>query len=220
MKACKVPHRFIPSLEPDRPLVLCDADEVLLQFMGSFERHLHKQGYLVSLKAFRLAGNIRHRASGNIASQQEVERLLAAFFDEQVDDIPAVDGAVSALQSLAARAQILIISNVPAHVEARRQKALEKLGMHFPLLSNKGPKGPVVCQFYAAMRAPVFFIDDLPPHHKSVAELAPDVYRVHFIADPRLAALIDKADHADFRVDTWPEAAAHLHARLDMAGCQ
>ena len=54
--------------------------------------------------------------------------------------------------------------------------------------------------------APVFFLDDIPHNIDSVAECAPHVHRIHFIADPRLAGLIGAAKGASARIDAWHEA--------------
>ncbi len=205
-----MPQRFIPELDPDRPLILSDADEVLLQFIYSFETFLKCEGYDISMTEFRLAGNIRKRGNPEASTQKEVSDLLGMFFDTETENIPPVPGACDALKRLNEQAQILIISNVPKRVESRRRKALKDLGMAFPVLANSGAKGPAIAEIQAHMRAPVLFIDDLPPHHQSVAKAAPDVHRLHFIADPRLALLIGKAEHAHARIDTWPEATDYI----------
>ena len=66
--------------------------------------------------------------------------------------------------------------------------------------------------------APVFFLDDIPHNLASVAEAAPEVIRMHFIADPRLAALIPPASDCHFAGSSWPEARRFIEARLDAAG--
>ena len=58
------------------------------------------------------------------------------------------------------------------------------------------------------------FIDDLPPHHGSVAKHAPEVHRLHMIADPELRGLIPAAPDAHVRIDDWPAAHAHIRQLL------
>jgi hypothetical protein len=79
--------------------------------------------------------------------------------------------------------------------------------MEYPVMAGSGPKGNVILPLIADMRAPVVFIDDLPPHHASVASETPHVQRLHFVADTRLASLVPPSPHAHARIDTWPEAA-------------
>jgi hypothetical protein len=60
----------------------------------------------------------------------------------------------------------------------------------------------------------VVFIDDLAVHHESVAKHAPGVWRLHMIAEPRLAAHTPPARHAHVRIDDWAEATPWILARL------
>ena len=58
------------------------------------------------------------------------------------------------------------------------------------------------------------FIDDLPPHHGSVKRAAPDVFRLHMVADARLHGLIPAAPDADARIDDWATALPVLQTAL------
>jgi hypothetical protein len=61
---------------------------------------------------------------------------------------------------------------------------------------------------------PVFFLDDIPHNINSVAEDAPDVHCIHFIADPRLQKLIGKADGATKRIDIWAEVHDYIAGQI------
>ena len=50
------------------------------------------------------------------------------------------------------------------------------------------------------------FVDDLGHQHQSVAEHAPEVFRLHMIGEPRIARTMPKAKHAHERIDHWPVA--------------
>ena len=84
-----------------------------------------------------------------------------------------------------------------------------------PLVANSGPKGPVVKALARRAGKPVFFMDDVPMHHASVAELTPEVFRIHFVGDERLKPLMPSTPHAHFRADNWTEAQAFITARLE-----
>ena len=58
------------------------------------------------------------------------------------------------------------------------------------------------------------FVDDLPVHHASVAKHAPEVYRLHMVAEPRLAPAVPAAEHAHARIDDWPTATGWILERL------
>ena len=58
------------------------------------------------------------------------------------------------------------------------------------------------------------FVDDLPVHHASVAKHAPEVHRLHMVAEPRLAPAVPVAEHAHIRIDDWPTAVTWVLERL------
>ena len=59
------------------------------------------------------------------------------------------------------------------------------------------------------------FVDDLAVHHESVAKHAPEVWRLHMIAEPRLAAPTPPAPHAQARIDDWKTALGWILDRFD-----
>jgi hypothetical protein len=59
------------------------------------------------------------------------------------------------------------------------------------------------------------FVDDLPVHHESVAKHAPGVWRLHMVAEPRIAAITPPAPHANARIDGWNEALPWILERLN-----
>lgn len=202
------------KLTNDRPVLVVDADEVLLRFVEHLEHFFQQQGFELRLKSFQLTGNIYDTATNQVASPKVVKDLIAAFFDQRVDTVPAVDGAADALRSLSRHYQIAVLTNVPHHCRDRRERALHDLGFEYPVISNAGEKGPAVHMLQSAARQPGVFVDDLPPQIASVASHAPSVHRIHFVADPRLAQMIDKAPDAHVRIDDWDLLRHHLQRNL------
>lgn len=200
------------NLDKNRPLLLLDADEVLLQFVAHLEEFLLTTGHELLLKSFQLSGNIYHQKSGAAAKPETVKNLIAQYFEDCVHNSPAVDGAADALARLSDHYQIAVLSNVPKSCRTRREENLAAQGMPYPVISNKGEKGPFALELTRDLSAQAVFVDDLPPQLKSVREHAPDVHLVHFIADPRLAKMIGKAPHADVRHDDWASLERHLMA--------
>lgn len=200
-----------------RPLIISDADEVLVQFMPAFERYADERGLLFSLDSFALVGNIRHRDSAKVLDKQAVSQLIDDFFEERVEHCEPVEGAAQTLALLARDADIVILTNIPDAQRERRERALASHGMPYRVYTNKGPKGPPVKALIEGRSGPVVFIDDLPPHHQSVAQTVSQVHRLHMIADARLQVLIPRADHAHARIDSWPEALPWLRSVLQLA---
>ena len=206
------------SIDTNLPLVISDADEVLLIFMERFEIFLNRQGYFFDWSSFKLTGNIYHKPDNHQLSQEEVFSLLDEFFEKETQSLDAVPGAIEALDLLSSRAQIVILSNVPIAYRDERKRCLSDHGMNYPLIVNSGPKGPAVQALSVAVRAPVFFIDDSPNNLKSVANVADYVRRIHFIHDARLAKLVGPAPDSHHRTDSWLKARAAIEEELSAAG--
>jgi hypothetical protein len=200
-----------------RPLLICDADEVLVQFAAPLEDYLREQGLELRWDSPAIHGNVRERATGEVIAHERITPLIDSFFADRVEACPAVPGAVDALATLARGADIIILSNVPAAQRERRAAALMALGMPYPVMANAGLKGDAVRTLAQDRQHPVAFVDDLPHHHKAVAEAAPQVHRLHLIADVRLRSLIPAARHAHARIDSWDDAAVHLLGVLGLA---
>lgn len=206
---------MLTKIDRQRPLLLVDADEVLLRFVERLEAYFLSEGFELRLDSFQLSGNTYHMESGEKADPTQMKQLMGGFFHACVDDMQAVDGAADALMDLSEHFQIAVLSNVPSSCRERREQNLHALGLAYPVIANKGNKGPAVQQLAQATDKMTVFIDDLPPQHSSVAEHAPDCHRIHFIADPRLAKMIGKAPDAHVRLDTWPDVAVHLMKTLE-----
>lgn len=191
------------ALTPGRPLVISDADEVIVHFAGPLESYLKARGYHVDFKDYRLQGSIRRAADGTVLPLAEIIPLVDAFFADEVENQPPVTGAIDALNQLGERAQVVVLTNLPDDFRARRARAFGRHGLHAPVIANTGLKGAPVRALAEIVQAPVIFIDDTEPHIRSVASHVPDSYRVHFVANARLAALQGPAPDSHHRSDCW-----------------
>lgn len=205
-------------LDPRRPLVITDADEVVLQFVAALELFLTDRGLYLDLTSYALTGNIRRIGTGEPEPAAAVKALLADFFEERVEHVTPVPGAAEALAALSRRAQVIVLSNVPFGRREARQRALKGHGMDFPVIANHGPKGAAVAEIAARIAAPVVFVDDIPSNIASVARAAPQVIRLHFIADSRLARLSPACPECHARHDDWRSARAFIEAELAAGG--
>jgi hypothetical protein len=59
------------------------------------------------------------------------------------------------------------------------------------------------------------FVDDLAVHHSSVAKHAPEVWRLHMIAEPKLARVVPRAEDAHVRIDDWPAACEWILGKFE-----
>lgn len=206
------------TLDKNRPLIISDADEVIVHFARPLQDFLARKDMLFEIRDYRLFGNVRHRADGRVVEYDHLMELIEAFFEAEVENLPPVEGSVQALTRLAERAQVVVLTNLPVLYRERRIKAFLGHGLDAPVLANTGLKGASVKALAAKVEAPVVFIDDIPQHIRSVAEAVPDSFRVHFIADERLARVQARAEDCHHRCDRWPTTREAVERFLDHAG--
>ena len=203
-----------------RPLIISDCDEVLLHMVAPFKDWLEEtQGVSFQLEGHNFAEALRWQESGELLAPADIWKMLGRFFDTQMDSQMPIAGAVEGINTLAEKADVVILTNL---VDERRDKRAQQLavhGIHARVFTNQGPKGPAlkaIIEEYAPTRA--LFIDDLAQHHASVAEITPHVTRLHLCGEPMIAHAIDcahKAGHAHSRIDRWDEALPWLLERLE-----
>ncbi|MFQ5535310.1 MAG: hypothetical protein ACE5EM_10880 [Sphingomonadales bacterium] len=206
------------ALVTDRPLIVTDADEVLFRFLSCFEVFLHGRELYLDLASFALTGNVRRRVDDQPVDGAEIPVLLGQFFNDHAEHIPPVPGAADALAVLSRKVQIVVLSNIPLTQKPARLRGMEKCDMNYPLIANLGGKGGAVAAMADRVDAPVFFIDDLPQQIRSVAIAAEDVRLVHFVADQRLAALLEPATDCHHRSDDWAIARCYIENELNVLG--
>ena len=199
-----------------RPLLITDCDEVLLHMVPHFGAWLdeaHDIDFRPVGGAFETA--LTRRASGDLVPSQDVWPLLEGFFRTEMDRQTLVPGAGEALERIAEIADIVILTNLQDWCHAGRAAQLDALGIRHRVVCNQGGKGRPVAKLAAEHRSSVtVFVDDLEGHHESVAREAPDVFRLHMIAEPAIAPTIPAAPHAHARIDDWTIAADWILARF------
>ena len=199
----------------DRPLIVCDVDEVVLVFVAAFERYLIAQGYRLDAVSYGLTGNIRRQSDGVAAMQSEVGRLLFGFFAEETANQRPVPGAVEALNGLAARADIVMLTNLPMSYRDVRAKTLSRHGLDFPVVANSGPKGPAFTEIACGAGAPVFFLDDSPNNLTSVIASPVEAHIIHFIADRRFFDIGDDIAGTHLKSNSWDETRQFIETTID-----
>ncbi|MGD9538171.1 MAG: hypothetical protein AB7P52_10680 [Alphaproteobacteria bacterium] len=206
------------KLDSGRPLLICDADEVLFAFMEGFERFLHAHDHYYVWRSYKLSGNVYQRGNAEAMEDAALAGLLAGYWAKHAEDMPPVPDAMPTLAALAALLQVVVLTNVPFEHKAARERSLRRHGLEAPTIANIGLKGPAVGWLAARVAAPSFFIDDSPGHHASVAAHAPGVRRIHFVGDRRLAGLLPQAPDSHHRPDSWAAMRATIEQELRAAG--
>ncbi|TPL97330.1 hypothetical protein [Mesorhizobium sp. B2-3-10] len=198
----------------DRPLLVLDVDDVVLEFIRPFPHFLKARGYGLTLASFRLTGNIAETASGRLIEQPEVTALLGDFFDAQADWQSITDGAAEALTGLGNRAEIILLTAMPHRHRAVRRAHLDALGLAYPLLTTEMAKGPAVAKLRGRSGRPVVFVDDQPANLASVRDSVADANLFHLMADNSLRTFLPSVPDDVIVVQDWHEAAPKIAGAL------
>ncbi|WP_293701444.1 MULTISPECIES: HAD family hydrolase [unclassified Sphingopyxis] len=199
-----------------RPLVITDCDEVLMHMVVPFAEWVDAEhGVLFRIEDASFAGALKRKECGTPLEAAEVWPLLDAFFRGEMARQYPIPGALAAMAVIAEQADIVVLTNVgPDHQQAR----IEQLALHdfhAPVIGSRGGKGEPVCRLIEQYRPSVaVFIDDLAGHHQSVAQEAPDVWRLHLVGEPAIANKIAPSPYAHARIDDWAAAQDWILARL------
>jgi hypothetical protein len=199
------------DLDPNRPIIISDADEVIFAFVEGLESYLNANKMYLDLKSFALTGNIRWQENREAVEAVEVRDAIQGFFAERTASMPLIPGAIEALNKIKKIAQVVVLTNIPLLQRQARADALLGHGLDVPVVANIGLKGPAVDYIMSRTAAPAIFIDDIPHNLDSVRDCAADAIRLHFIGDLRLAKLLGPAESANARIDEWTGASDYIH---------
>ena len=200
-----------------RPLLITDCDEVLLHMVSHFRDWLdeaHEVDFAFETGKFEDA--LTDRRTGESLGRDRVWPLLGQFFEGEMHRQTPVPGAIEALGKIGEVADIVILTNLPDLAHPWRVEQLANHGIAHEVVCNQGGKGvparEIIDRHGASRTA---FVDDLPVHHASVAKHAPEVFRLHMVAEPVLAPVVPPAEHAHARIDDWPTACDWILERLN-----
>lgn len=190
----------------DRPLLVLDVDDVLLEFIRPFPKFLEARGFSLTMASFRLTGNIAEKATGRLVEQPEVTALLDEFFLGQAEWQTLTEGAVEALATFAGKVEIVLLTAMYHRHRDTRRAHLDALGMHYPLLTTEMAKGPAVAKLRGDSGRPIAFVDDQPSNLLSVGDFLPDAHLFHLMADNSLRAFLPPLPDRIAVVQDWHEA--------------
>jgi hypothetical protein len=198
----------------DRPLIVCDVDDVVLQFIGPFQLYLKSLGHEFLPRSFRLHGNIVSLADGVALEDQHVSRLILEFFEAQESWQTPIDPVVSTLERLSDDADVLFLTAMPPQFSAHRRRLLDSAGLTFPLLASEQPKGPIVQALHGGRDLPVVFIDDMARNLHSVKEHVADCLLIHLMPDSPVHRFAPAAAENIARARDWAHAAELIDQHL------
>ena len=200
-----------------RPLLITDCDEVLLHMVAHFADWLGEEHDVhFDLESGQFGEALTDRRTGETVPLGRVWPLLDGFFRGQMHRQTLVPGALDALTRIGEVADIVILTNLGDEAHGWRVEQLAGHGIRHEVVCNQGGKGrPVQDIVERHGAATAVFVDDLAAHHASVARHAPEVWRLHMVAEPRLASAVPPAPDAHARIDEWPAACQWILERLE-----
>tara|TARA_B100000902_G_scaffold283553_1_gene269557 strand:- start:93 stop:743 length:651 start_codon:yes stop_codon:yes gene_type:complete len=198
------------NIDPDLPLMIFDADEVLVHFAEPFSNYLKKHNHRLHLTGYRLDNAIKKTETDDVADPDTAKDLVWGFINEETKYQPPAKGAPEALKKLQEYAQIIILSNVPHSVHDDRVLNLKSIDMDYPLISNEGMKGPAVKEILKNHKAKSFFIDDNPYQVESVYNDNQDTVCVHFSVCDLVKPYMPKAVGASIEPSSWDDLVLKL----------
>ncbi len=198
----------------DRPLLVLDVDDVVLEFIKPFPRFLERRGLRLTLKSFHLTGNIAEAASGRLVEQPEVTALLDEFFETQAEWQSITIGAAEALSEIGRHAEIVLLTAMFHRHRTARRRHLDALGLPYPLLTTEMAKGPAVARLRGVKGRPVAFVDDQPTNLISTRNAVADAHLFHLMDDNSLREFLPPIPDDITVVEDWQDAMPKIVSAL------
>lgn len=200
-----------------RPLLVTDCDEVLLHMVVPFAEWLDEAHHIhFDLDLGDYANALRHKATGELVPGPNIWPLLQDFFRTEMPRQQAIEGAVATVNRLSEFADIIVLTNLTDEFQAARTDQLRAVGIDFPVITNQGGKGEPLARIIAEYAPSVtVFVDDLAHQHNSVAEHAPEAWRLQMVGEPRLQPFVKTSPSAHRRIDDWQNAAHWIIERFE-----
>lgn len=196
----------------DRPLVVCDVDDVVLHFADPFQKFLRAQGHEFLPRSFNLIGNIIASDTRQEVDASGVYQLIGAFFEAQEDWQLPMEDVVRTLEALSADADVVFLTAMPPLYSEQRRRLLDRLALKFPLIASEEAKGPIMRRLNAERIFPTTFIDDMAHNLHSVRTHMPDSLLIHMMPDSPLHLMAPKPQDDIVRARDWRHAEELIRA--------
>ena len=202
------------NINPNLPLLISDADEVIFEFMESFEEYLLSNSMYFSYKSFKLNGNIYNQKTNKPIDSANIPIIISNFFQEYAIKMPLIKGAKNILEKLSKVMNVIILSNIPKNFAADRIQCFKDNSMNYAFISNEGPKNIKCLELQKLTNKKVFFIDDLPNQISSISNNCNNITTIHFLQNEKLLKLIPDVNDCDFKTDNWESVLKFIYKNI------
>lgn len=189
----------------DRPTVICDVDEVVIEFLTPFRNFLNSQNLNLVSDSFALNGNVISQESGIAVDSQMVSHMIDELFANQKTWQTPVPTAAKNLHELSNVTNIIFLTAMPPDHYTVRRELLDSFDMPFPLFATNDAKGPLIKQLTKDKEHPSFFIDDMIYNHTSTKEHSPKTHNIHIMANEEFRAISPKVHPDTYEAADWSE---------------
>lgn len=204
------------EVSPNKPIVICDVDEVVVYFIRDFEDFISSENLTLRHGNPAEPYVLFENSTQNPISLMRASNLIDDFFRQRTREMKSVHGAVEGLKSLEFSASIVMLTNLPHYAGDDRRANLADLGLDYPVITNTGPKGPAILNIASRTKAPVVFIDDSQNFIQSAYDHAPHVHLIHFLHDERFSKYVPALDFVSLRTDNWHDVKLHTAKLLNV----
>ena len=187
------------------PLVIVDADEVIVHFAKPFTLYLKERGWALELNGYTLSNSIKNIKTNKILENRKSQKLVIDFIQKETHRQPITEGALKTLNNISKFSQIIVLTNVPGYAYEKRLKNFKDLNISFPIIMNQGPKGLALKQLCKGIQKPIIFIDDNLSQIESAKKFVPSIYRFHFTGCDLVRKFLPKSLAATHNPKSWQE---------------
>lgn len=189
----------------NRALIVCDVDEVALEFINPFKGFLNSNGYELLPRSFRLTGNVVSLADGKEAERELVSEFLDGFFAAQMDWQTPTGGVETALANLSQSADIVFLTAMPPRHYDVRRTLLDRHDLRYPLLATTEAKGPLIDTLHEGRDHPVIFVDDLAHNLHSARQHVPSTLAINYMSNEQYRSMAPHPGDDVVEATDWTE---------------
>ncbi|WP_120635264.1 hypothetical protein [Ruegeria sp. EL01] len=155
-------------------LVICDVDEVVLQYFTYLKKQLNPAQFALEPDGFDL--KIKDLNTGQWLEQEKSDQISDEILLKVVSTQEAISGAIRCLTQLSENYEIVFLTNVREEFLELRKDCLKRHGLPFCVVENVGGKGHSVSRIIQDIRPErVSVIDDSIRQLINIRKHVPDV---------------------------------------------
>lgn len=201
------------KIDPHKPLLISDVDDVIVDFISCFNGFLKTEGHELRPSPRHYHGEVFKIGGDEPIDLKLTSNFIDDFFAAETQNMTPIEGSVEAIKRLGETYSVVMLTNLPHSAGDQRRLNMDKLGVPYTVITNSGPKGPALKRIAQMTTGKVAFIDDSHFFLGSAFETAPHVGLVHFLHNMNFGINAPQLEYAP-RAHNWIDAEAALNKLL------